>query len=166
LTKTKLMNDVLLGIIITCVVILVAIIVAVVYRIYNMPNVADPDLEQAPPQEPIWAPPPLPRQQAWTSPELEPMDFNEEGYGFDNGLNLKYGDLCQICQDSMSGKHTISRLTNCNHAFHKNCIGRWFARQIQSNNTFNCPVCRDTTPNTIVETKLVSISTRIMNQVT
>ena len=41
---------------------------------------------------------------------------------------------CAICQDVLA---TGTRLRNCRHSFHRNCITNWFAMSVR------CPVCRD-----------------------
>ena len=50
-----------------------------------------------------------------------------------------FQEICTICQDVLdNGEEQIHRLTECQHAFHTNCIITWF-RTGQN----NCPCCGD-----------------------
>lgn len=44
------------------------------------------------------------------------------------------GTECAICQEAMNGNAT--RITHCNHIYHRNCIEQWFTMSPR------CPVCR------------------------
>ncbi|EGE04039.1 hypothetical protein TEQG_03073 [Trichophyton equinum CBS 127.97] len=43
-------------------------------------------------------------------------------------------EACPICHDTFPGKPWV--VTNCQHAFHKECLGTWLERGQ------NCPICR------------------------
>ena len=83
---------------------------------------------------------------------------DEAAYGFGPDLNLEYGAICQICQDNMDGNLTIGRLHPCNHSFHKNCIYQWFVTQYNESNVYNCPVCRESCPPSMICTKIIPLS--------
>lgn len=92
------------------------------------------------------------------NPTFRVRGENEPPYGFGPDLNLEFGEICQICQDNMDGKLTISKLHPCNHAFHKNCIYQWFVTQYNESNIYKCPVCRESCPPSMICTKIIPLS--------
>jgi hypothetical protein len=46
-------------------------------------------------------------------------------------------DPCSICQED-----GILHSTPCNHAFHQECLDRWFEQQRITHRSPNCPICR------------------------
>jgi hypothetical protein len=51
-------------------------------------------------------------------------------------LSMTEEDMCAICQDSLAVGELIPREVIACHAFHKDCINKWFER------SSNCPMCR------------------------
>jgi hypothetical protein len=46
------------------------------------------------------------------------------------------GQLCTVCQDTISADDSCRRLRTCTHVFHRTCIDQWFLRSV------SCPTCR------------------------
>lgn len=51
-------------------------------------------------------------------------------------------DNCSICQTSMRGNKSLSKIISCNHVFHKECIENMITYNLESNNDIKCPLCR------------------------
>ena len=50
-------------------------------------------------------------------------------------------EVCPICIEKFKKGEKIISL-ECNHQFHKDCIGSWITQNIKSHNQANCPSCR------------------------
>lgn len=53
-------------------------------------------------------------------------------------------DDCAICLDKLTDKKTKYALTNCNHAFHYDCIMNYL-----TNYNYKCPMCRESCGNPV-----------------
>ena len=54
-------------------------------------------------------------------------------------IDIDYGKsmmFCTICLDAMTSEDDLVKITECNHIFHKKCIGSWGDRNM------SCPMCR------------------------
>ena len=116
---------------------------------------------------PSHAPPPLrPRRMAWPSRDDVGIDLDEleSGYGFPpelmvsepHPLGLHYGEDCTICHDVMDGRATIGKIGSCKHAFHRDCITRWYRTLISSGAAPSCPICREQNPSQLIITKVIN----------
>ena len=47
----------------------------------------------------------------------------------------KSDDICLICLDTFKKKQKISRIKNCGHIYHTDCLMLWFQRKVK------CPIC-------------------------
>ena len=153
------MDDIALTGIIVCGIVTIGSII-IIATVHLFCKQTEDVLPQTIPLNEQGEPPPTQQQ---LQEDNEANALGEAGYGFpidEYELGLRFGDTCQICQDGMNGQNTITRLTNCNHAFHKKCITTWFTKQYKSIHIYNCPICRDMCPNTMIETKLVTMLTR------
>jgi hypothetical protein len=54
--------------------------------------------------------------------------------GTETGVSLRNTETCAICQETIAQG---TRLRNCGHCFHDDCIGQWFGMNTR------CPVCRN-----------------------
>jgi len=45
-------------------------------------------------------------------------------------------NICSICLDDFKNEDILNKL-NCDHMFHKNCLGSWL-----NDNNISCPLCR------------------------
>jgi hypothetical protein len=123
-------------------------------------RVHDPEAQAHPGNGPELGSEPLP-----PSPTTIPLDlpwtaFDAENcYGFDANpdLNLDYGDNCLICHETMDGRLTIGKISQCKHAFHRDCIFRWYQAQRNTGQPYSCPVCRDISQNKIIITKVLQL---------
>lgn len=53
-------------------------------------------------------------------------------------------DDCAICLDKLTDKKTKYALTNCNHAFHYDCLMNYL-----TNYNYKCPMCRESCGNPV-----------------
>ena len=67
------------------------------------------------------------------------LTFVEENATFTNTKNplTVQNDICAICHEQMISSDS-TKLSECDHAFHLNCIKRWFHKK----NSISCPCCR------------------------
>lgn len=49
-------------------------------------------------------------------------------------------DICPICYDPFTGRPQT--ITECNHAFHTECLDDWIIPEFGTENTYTCPCCR------------------------
>ena len=72
-----------------------------------------------------------------TAPDFEPVHVTPSPAQLleacEHDVNIEDG-ICAVCQDSVTSG---TRLRNCLHAFHRECITNWFGMSVR------CPVCRD-----------------------
>ena len=71
------------------------------------------------------------------APEFEPVHVTPSAAQLleacEHDVNIEDG-ICAVCQDTLTSG---TRLRNCLHSFHRNCITSWFGMSVR------CPVCRD-----------------------
>lgn len=76
--------------------------------------------------------------------ESVPVNASEEEINAASSIVDVSGDvICPVCQDNSAPSSPNStpqpawrKLNACGHTFHRNCVDRWFARNV------HCPVCR------------------------
>jgi hypothetical protein len=71
------------------------------------------------------------------APEFDPVHVTPSAAQLleacEHDVNIEDG-ICAVCQDTLTSG---TRLRNCLHSFHRNCITNWFGMSVR------CPVCRD-----------------------
>ncbi|XP_030540189.1 E3 ubiquitin-protein ligase RHA1B-like [Rhodamnia argentea] len=70
-------------------------------------------------------------------PVVEYARFLERrGHGADEGEGNNGGG-CAVCLSGIEERDEVRELSNCSHAFHRECLDRWV-----DHNQVTCPLCR------------------------
>lgn len=61
--------------------------------------------------------------------------------GHNKNVYIVEGSECPICYEPIVS-HKNAYLTECNHAFHKTCLTKWYEAKETKENSVDCPMCR------------------------
>ena len=69
----------------------------------------------------------------------ERLQNNNKKHIYSNELPENIDKCCSICNENIT---KLFIFTQCNHAYHFDCIKKWYETSIDQYSIFTCPICR------------------------